>query len=610
MPSGNPNLTTGQMLPGFYGWTDYNAGGAGVFPNLRCLIWAYIGATATATPNQPFRPIDALDAQQRCGGASTDAARFYAAATSQPEAQGADVWIMPISEPSGGQQSTYKITVFVPGTNPSKAGSIQAWIASQASAVVGFSTTDTATTIASNLAAAIAAMPNAPVASAVAVSGVITITYTHKGTTGEDLPLRCTVSPNSTGVFGSPAQALFATNATGAGSVVITVGAISVTTALSGGETPAQVATKVAASWNSSTYPVTAVVDAGTPAQVDFYFQAGFDVRRMSASVVTTTGLTVNLGSGATNGAGSPSSFSYNGTQGTGAPTLTTALTNLQSSQQAYRAWVCPWVDAASIGSLATAIESMSNGSQTGQKLQIMVVADWQPIATDGAIPTATSPNLTTTPPHYTFGWAPDTSVQCAELSARNAAARAAYWISLPAFNWNGWRFMGNSTAPILAPAVTAQPSTDTLNTALRTYGLSPWVLGPSGNIEVKKGRTTSLAADLRLWAWSAEAQAAYHIQDLQNFYPSIFQGASIVRYTTPKSPNEFDAQSVIDVTVDRMALWERQGNYDGAALFAKAVKCAVNSGNPNRFDVDFPESPVLDLDQIVYTAHFGQPPQ
>jgi phage tail sheath gpL-like len=606
MASGNPNLTSGQMLPGFYGYVDYNISGAPQPANLRVLLWGYMGAAGTQPPNLPFRPVDGTDASQRLGGTNTDAWRAYNACVSQPESQGSDVWIMPIQAPSGGTAATYQITVFVSNTNPVKSGTIQLWVASQPVPAVGFTTADTNATIATAVAAALLATPNAPIATAAVATNVITVTYPHKGTTGEDFPVRCNLLPAASGVNLSPGQALFATSAVGAGSVVVNVGAVTVTTALSGAETAAQIATKVVASFAANSYPVTAVVDGTVPAQVDFYYNNNYDVRRMSAAVVTTTGTTVNLGGGATSGTGSASSLTYNGTQGVGAPSLTNAIGNLQTSQKWYRSWSMPWTDATTLGAIATYIEAGSNGSITGQKLQVLTVCDWQALTVDGAIPPAVSPNLTATPPHYAFGWSPDCSVQAFELAARVAGARASKWLTAPQFNWNGFKLQGNQSAPILAPANV--PSLDVLNSALRTYALSPWVIGASGNIEVVKGRTTSLAADLRLWAWSAEAQAAYHIQDLLTFYPSIFGGGNIVRYSDPKAPKIFDTQSFIDVTRDRLGLWEKQGNYDGAKLLGPQVTSSIDQVNINRGNVEFPESPVLDLDQIVFTSHFTQP--
>jgi phage tail sheath gpL-like len=607
---GNPNLTSGQMLPGYYGYVDYNVGGPAQSPNRRCLLIGFGGASATQTPNRPFRPNDMNDAIGKAGGANVDLVRMYAAALAQPEAADADIFLLLIQPTAGGTASTYKLKVYVSNTNPAKAGVLQLFVASQQIGAVGFTTTDTATTIGDSIVTQLLAQSRIPILSAVNAAGVVTITYIHKGTTGEDLPIRAGIQPigGGTGVSLSPCQLLFATNATGAGSVVVNIGAKTITTALAGAETPAQIAAKVAASFAADTYPCQAVVDGSVAAQVNLIFNDGWDVRRISAAIVSSTGTTVNAGSGVTDGTGSATSLSYNGTVGVGAPVLTQAITNLQGAKEWYRSWAQPWVDTATISTIAAYLESGQDGSITGQKLQVLTFGDPRALSVAGAVPPAVSPNLTTTPPHYAEGWPLDAPVQAFELAARVAVAKAAKWIDTPQFNWNGWQFQGNELAPILAPSYT--PSELTQNTALRTYALSPWILGPSGNIEVVKGRTTSLNSDLRLWAWSAEAQAANHIQDLQLYYPKIFQGGSIVRFSEPKAPKIFDSNSFEDVTRARMKKWEKAGHYDGAELLGPAVKAVPNPVNPFRMDVDYPESPVLDLDQIVFTSHFTQPSQ
>lgn len=607
MPAGNQNLTSGQVLPGFFGKVNYNSSAPAGPPNLRTLLWGYVSATAIATPNAPIRPASQSDCDALCGGANTDLARSYAAALSQPGSDGSDVWILPILETAGGVKSTYTLTVYVSNTNPAKPGTLQVWVASQQIAAVGFTTTDTATTIAAALAAALTAQQYIPITSAIASVGVVTITYILKGTTGEDFPMRAQVAPSSgSGVNLSPAQLLFAVAAVGAGSVVVNIGATTVTIAIANADTPAQIATKVAAGINASTYPVTAVVDGSTPAQVNLYFNgqgSGFDVRRISAAVVTSTGTTVNAGSGATSGTGSAASLTYNGTQGTGAPSLGTAITALTDSSEWYRSWMAPWTDTATLGVLATYLEAAKDGSITGQKWQILTICDHRALATAGAVAPAVSPNLTTSDPNYAIGWSPDCAVQAFELSARVAVARAAYWISAPQKNWNGYRLTGNTRAPILGP--TTAPSKTVLNSALRTYALSPWVKGYSGNYEIVKGRTTSLASDMRLWSWSAEAQASYHLQDLQAYFAQIFQGGNLISHGPPKADGLFDDQSFKDATASRLRLWESQGNYDGAETFASQIAASRNENNINREDVDFPESPVVDLDQVCFTGFF-----
>jgi phage tail sheath gpL-like len=596
------NFTSAQVLPGFWGFIDYNSQG-GAAGNRRCLLWGYIKSTAQRTPNVPFLPASQQDADDGAGRGS-DLARAYAAAVSQPESQGAEVWLMPITAPSGGVASVYKLKVVIPNTNPSKAGTLQLWVDSQAVPPVGFTTADTAATIAASLKTALETMLDLPFGTISIGTDELTIPYVHKGTVGEDLPFRCNISPSGTGVFLSPGSAVFATSAVGAGSVKVTVGATSVSTTLSGGEASTAVATAVAASWNADTYPLTAAVSSST---VTFYFANDRDVRRMTASVITSTGTTVNLGSGVTDGTGSASSFSYNGTVGTTGPTLTSALSNLDSLD-AFRSWAAPWLDTTTLGTMATAIENADDGSITGQKDQLLTVCDYRSSAVAGAIAPAVSPNLTSTAPHYAILHALDVPVQGMMVAARVAAARAALWLDTPQKNWNGFQIKGSAKVPILTAPVRPSPSAQ--NTDLLTYALAAVVVGPSGNYEVVKGRTTSLATDRRLWAWSAEAQAAYHKTDLVQFLRDRFEGGSIVKYSEPKAAMVFDAASVKSAIQERMRFWEANGSYDGADALKDYVEVTVDLNNPSTFRAKYPESPVVDLDQIVFTGSFASPAQ
>jgi hypothetical protein len=346
----------------------------------------------------------------------------------------------------------------------------------------------------------------------------------------------------------------------------------------------------------------------GTSSTVDLLMANDYDVRRISASIITTTGTTVTLtGGSATDGTGSASSFTYNGAQGVGAPVLTSALTNLVA-RDSYRSWAAPWMDAATVGTLATSIELQSNGSLTGQKQQILTLCGYSAASVDGALAPACSPDLTQTGPRYAILNAQDVPVAGMEIAARVAAARAGTWIDKPNKNWNGFKIQGSVRAPILLPP--SKTSILAQNQALVTYALAPVVRGKSGYMEIVKGRSTSLAVDKRLWAWSSESQAAFHILDLHNRYAERFSEASLVRFSEPKAPGLFDSGAVEFATIEAMKAWELAGHYDGADILAPAVKTTIDPNNPFRFNTEFPESPVLDLDQIVFTSHFSSPGQ
>jgi hypothetical protein len=385
----------------------------------------------------------------------------------------------------------------------------------------------------------------------------------------------------------------------------VSTGSLSISTVTSGGNTPAIIAAAVVADWNADSYPLSAAVDGSSTAQANLFFVNDRDVRRISAAVVSSTGTTVNLGSGATDGTGSSASLTYNGTLGTGAPTLTGALANLDKLDM-FRDWAAPWLDTATVGALATKIEAASDGSITGQKQQELTIVDWRGSSTAGAIATGTSPNLTTAAPHYAICRCEDAPVQGMDLAARLAAARVSKWLDSPQFNWNGFQVKGNAQAPILLPATSPSPTTQ--NTDLKTYALAAIVKGPSGNLEVVKGRTTSLSTDRRFWAWSTAAQAAFHAVDLPAFLRTRFQGGSTVVNSEPKAAGIFDAASIKKAVQERMRFWEKTGNYDGADKFADFVDVKPDPNNPFRFNIKVPESPVLDLDQLVSSFQYVSP--
>ena len=70
------------------------------------------------------------------------------------------------------------------------------------------------------------------------------------------------------------------------------VAAYAITTGSKAPHVAVQVATKVAAAINAGGYPVTATPDMVNAGQLNLYFAADRDVRRITAAIVTTTGLT------------------------------------------------------------------------------------------------------------------------------------------------------------------------------------------------------------------------------------------------------------------------------------------------------------------------------
>jgi len=603
----NPNLGAGQVLPGFYSFIDFNLEGGGESPNNRCLIIGYKTAAGFRTPNKPFLPAGQDDVDAGCGEPS-DLARMYAAALAQPEAQDAEVWCLPIAEPTG-TNAVYELTVR--GT-PTKAGTLRLWISSKEIPAVGFSKDDTPEAIASAIAEAISSVTDLPFSDVSTDGAKVLLTYIHPGWTGGySMRMRANVSPDNCGMALAIGAATFAETmygASGAGSVLVSVGDFTVTVTLTGDETEAEVAAKVITAINSDDYPVRAVIDDEDDAVVWLIANNDEDFETPYAVIANTTGLTVDLGSGATDGTGSLSSYTLAGTEPSGAPNLTAALANLRAMDP-FRSWVHPWraADAAVFSAIASHIEDMSDGSITGQKQQV-VTAAFGNAASAFNTASGSTPSMTTSAPHYANCVIPYFTAQPMLFAARVAVARAGLWYGSPQKNWNEFQLKSSEKSPLLGTKRSASPPA--LNQIIRSYACAPIAIGRSGNWEIVKGRTTSTATDKRLWSWSAEAQAAYHAVSVKSFMRARFAGGSILRYSEPKAPGVFDNQSFKSAMQELLHIWEGQGNYDGADAFQDSVKVIPYPGNPNRLTIGYPESPVIDLDQLLIVNRFASASQ
>jgi phage tail sheath gpL-like len=103
-----------------------------------------------------------------------------------------ETWILPVADSGAGVQAAGTITI---AGAPTAAGTLQVYIAGRR-VQVGVATTDTPTTIATALAAAINADGDMP-ATASSALGVVTVTSRHKGTLGNDIDMRVNYYPQS-----------------------------------------------------------------------------------------------------------------------------------------------------------------------------------------------------------------------------------------------------------------------------------------------------------------------------------------------------------------------------------------------------------------------------
>ena len=125
---------------------------------------------------QPYAPVFAasLAQVQSLAGRGSMLARMVAAYRGNDGF--GQVWILPVAEPSGGVANVQTVTIT---GAPTAAGTLALYIGST-SVPIAVGLTDTPTTIAAAIAAAVTANPDLPVTAA-AAAGVVTLTHKHKG---------------------------------------------------------------------------------------------------------------------------------------------------------------------------------------------------------------------------------------------------------------------------------------------------------------------------------------------------------------------------------------------------------------------------------------------
>ncbi|HJU21160.1 MAG TPA: hypothetical protein VJ891_01500, partial [Casimicrobiaceae bacterium] len=294
----NQDVPVSWLTPGVYVQLDTSGAGAGLnSPIKKLLILAHKLASGIQPQDTPVQITTQQDAFNYFGRGS-DLARIFQCVESQLGAGIIDVYGVGIAEPTGGVQATHLITFF--GTAAVQ-GSVSVSICGY-TAVTQINAGDTPTVIAANVATQINLLLDIPV-TASAASGTVTLTARHKGGTGNDCPIIVTfTNPTTIGVTASPGTLTYATNASGAGSATLTVGGTTITAAITNGDTPGTVAANMAAAINAIAGPVTATV-AG--AVVTLLYQQERVVHRVSAAIVTSTGITVTPAVG-TQGSGTP----------------------------------------------------------------------------------------------------------------------------------------------------------------------------------------------------------------------------------------------------------------------------------------------------------------
>jgi phage tail sheath gpL-like len=571
----NPDVPSSYMIPGVYVALDLSGNGASLnSAEKRALIVGYKLASGSKPKNTPVRVIGQSQANAFAGRGS-DAARHFAAFQSQIGAGQVDTWMLLLEEPTGGTAATRLVKIV--GATAAVQDAVNFRICGYTGSVL-IAAGDTPTIVAAALADEINAIADIPVTASPAAD-TVTLTYRHKGVVGNDLPLLFEIPGDST-LKVSCGTLTYATNVTGAGSAVVNVGPKTYTVALTDGWTPTQVAAAVAAAINAEAGPVTAEAALGV---VTLFYAPERDVRRVTASIVTSTGVTVTVACG---------------TAGAGTPTLTTALA-VGAAMKAFKVWSSAIADTGSLGSMYNHIKTYANGLH--QKGQVLFAASAAALADSGDLVTTPAPALTSAPRGH-IGWCPNAPVQAHELAARHAAR-----VCVEDFhprNYDGEPLRsGTATVPLPVPHVADRPGPDEIQAAMRSYYLTPYVVNGDEELTIMRSRTTSNDSDERLWDTSLIMTADFTRYDYGVFLAKTFKGKSLKKSGEVKTPNVVTVDDIADAVISRMFAHEDADFLDGAEELKKAVRSNINVISPTRADVFIPFRPPVPLHIITPTV-------
>lgn len=590
------DLPAGLYEPGVY-VTVRTDGDVGLSaPNNRCLLIGYMATGGTGVPDAPYRCLSQNDVDANYKSYS-QIAHMYAAAKSQIPL-GAEVYCVGLLEPSGGTAQILNVEIT---GEPSAAGVLSSATTAAAADTltikyrgrgpsVSFKAADDFATIATAFKTAWDLMDDAPAVCGRS-SAALTFTARHKGLYDDGALEVSFASKGASGVaakLGTIAFSGIAAVAT-TGGATLTMGAKTAATTIADTDAAATSGTGLVNKLLTAAYPVRAA-QPGTPTgTVTLFYANGRPIRPLSVSIalsgVTTQTATASVG-----------------TVGVGVPTLTNALLNLGTSDDAYRAWALSYTSTTELSSTATHIEAESAVAE-GSKGQVAIFCLTNSAAAMSAanIPTATTPRLDSSA-RYVPMWAQTAGNAGWELAARYAAAVAAE--AFIARNFNGLELKGSDSAPIVSIHPLDRPTRSERNDAI---GLrhSPVSVNGNGNMAVIWGGTSYKPKgfkDAKLKKLSARLTLDYYIFDLANTLTSQFSGKKIKVSSPARTGNTTTPQAVEEAVYRWCKRLDDADLFDGAEAKRDAIKAAVVV-SPTRLDVNVPFCPPADLDIVAVTG-------
>ena len=593
----NSDITSSQVVPGVFGQIDLGSGSSSLGTLAKSLIIiGYKRSTGNAAFNVPIEVTGDADIDAAVG-TDSDLADDARAAFDTPNVRGqVAVTLLPVAEPTGGVATVINLYVVsapstaspgAPGSNTAatQSGPWVFWLDGRPypiAVVLG----DLLATVAASIVTAVNNNPRSRWTAATGASGAFTLTCKHTGKTGLDGVVRMDYGTVDVGLRVSPSTITFASGPGGSGSLVLAIGALSLSTALATLSDTAA-ATAVRDNINAGGYVVTAASSAGV---VTLYLAQLRDYRIGS---ITATSLSPQTAT---------ATF---GTRGTGDPSLTAAL-NVMAGQASRLFWTTRLIHSSPLGAITAHITTYNNGKY--QKNQILCVCSPDAGTTWGAVLAGTTPAMTSAPNYFNIAWnQPDAPEPAGILATRLAAYMAS--LDYVALNLDRISIKSLGNAPLLIPAPGSRPDPDTRNLDMLSLGISPIVVFGDNQNHVDSAKTTiprSTAADVRVCELItirvALYQRAYVNAAVDQLLFSGEEGGKNFRADgLVHTPYVVTADQVKQCIVNAMRELDTRDLVQNTEVNKDYVQFSAEPGNPNLVNFFIPFAPVVALHLLAY---------
>lgn len=590
-------LSVNYRIPGVYVEVELGSQLGSILPNKRLLIPGYALSTSTKPFNVPWLPGTSREVRE-AHGPNSPITRAYEAAKSQLKAGiGAEIWIAPLPEPSGGTAATHFVEFMAAPSGGVLGAATAAAIPDTCritfagrGATFGIDAGDTLATIATKAKTALDAVPDLPVTIS-RVGAKLTATDLVKGELGNDMPIIVEFdSKGASGIAASPGVFEYTGTATLAGSATLGLNAHSASVTIGGTNTPIQSAQATVAKIRSDGYCVDAAIP-GTPTdgKVTLFYRNGRAAHRLDIALVTVTGQTVAAAVG---------------TLGVGTPDLTNLLTKLRSLP-AFRVWALFWEDTSNWSSACSHIETEAASPKQKRQVVISCTSKRGELLRATNLPAATSPKLTSSP-RYNLMWQQGAVQQGYELAVRYAAAAVSQDYQAP--NLNAVKLKTADGVPLGIPDMGDRPTDDEVNLMIDTYHFGAIGVDGDGENAIIGSFTTYAAQstrDVKYQKFSGIYAVDFMCDDMRYFLWKRFGQRNLKPNGKPRSARTVSPDQVKSAVFERILYYDVELDiYDGAKEMRDAVMAAVLQ-IPTRINVAAPLRPVADLDQtdILATA-------